>query len=197
MLAVMEDFSGLEKLFAVCAAIGGVLFAVRLVLQFVGGDVDVDDVPDGDIDFDGDAGDAGDSDISFKVLSFQGFMSFFMMFGLVGLALTRQSGWPAGKALAGACVAGALSVWILKFIYDKAKTLQSSGTLHLKNAIGQEGEVYLNIPATGTGKARVNIQNHLKVFDAMSEGDVEIKTGERIKVVRIISDNVLVVEKIV
>ena len=79
MLAVMEDFSGLEKLFAVCAVIGGVLFAVRLVLQFVGGDVDVDDVPDGDIDFDGDAGDAGDSDISFKVMSFQGFMSFFMI----------------------------------------------------------------------------------------------------------------------
>lgn len=193
MLAVMEDFSGLEKLFAVCAAIGGVLFAVRLVLQFVGGDVDVDDVPDGDIDFDGDA---GDTDISFKVLSFQGFMSFFMMFGLVGLALTRQSGWSEGKALAGAGVAGALSVYMIKVIYDKAKTLQSSGTLHLKNAIGQEGDVYLNIPATGTGKARVNIQNHLKIFDAMSEGDVEIKTGERIKVVRIISDNVLLVEKI-
>ena len=197
MIALLNDMNSLEKFFFVCAVLGGVLFVIRLILQFVGGDGDFDGDFDGDVDMDADADfDGGDSDISFKILSFQGLTSFFMMFGLVGLALMRESEWGPARSIVGASAAGVVTVWIMKLIFDKAKGLQSSGTIDMNNAIGQEGEIYLTIPPTGTGKVRVSVQDHLKVFEAMAQSKQEIKTGERIRVVRIISNNVLVVEKI-
>ena len=103
MLAFLSDMNGLEKIFAVCAIVGGVLFIIRLVLQFMGGDFDADaadgldglDGVDGldgaDADFDVEI---GDTDYSFKLISFQGLTAFFAMFGLVGLAMLKQSGFP-------------------------------------------------------------------------------------------------------
>ena len=193
MLAIMDNFNGLEKFFAVCAVVGGIFFVIRLVLQFVGGDGDFDGDIDGDIDADLDG---GDSDISFKVLSFQGLTAFFMMFGLVGLALSWQTGWDPVRSIAGATAAGFGTVWVLKLIFNSAKDLQSSGTINMQNAVGQEGSIYLTIPDNGIGKARVTVQEHLKVFDARSANEREIKTGTPIRVVRIVSNNVLIVEPI-
>ena len=197
------NINGLERVFTVCALIGGALFVVRLVLQFVGGDSgdsDVDMDVDGDFDMDGMDGDGdvggGDADISFRLLSFQGLTAFFMMFGLVGLALSYQSKVGSGFSIAGAVVAGLGTVWVMNCIFKAMSGLQSSGTIKMKNAIGKEGTVYLHIPDTGTGKASVSIQNQLKVYNAMSEGSEEIDTGERIKVVSIVSGNVLVVRKV-
>jgi len=208
MLAFLSELSGLEKLFAICAIGGGVLFVFRLVLMLLGGDSDAGEI-DGDLDIDVDMDmdidvdadidvdghvDAGDTDISFKLLSLQALMTFFMMFGLVGLALLRQSKVAPPWALLGASAAGVASVWIMKKIYMSMKKLQSAGNIRIKNAIGQVGTVYLTIPSDGTGKVRITIQDHLKVYDAISEPNgLEIKTDQRIQVVRVTSGNILVV----
>ncbi len=206
MLAeLFESFTGLERIYLYCAIIGGMLFVVRLVLQFVGGDlgdsdVDVDMEMDVDVDIDGIDGDMdvhGDTDVSFKLLSFQAITAFFMMFGLVGLAVAKQGNLGATWSLFGAVAGGLVTVWIMKIIFEAAMKLQSSGTLDLKkNAIGQEGTVYLTIPADGPGKVRVAVQNHLKVFNARTKDGQEIKTGEEIKVVNVVSGNILVVSKL-
>ena len=213
MLAFLSNMSGLEKIFAVCAVVGGVLFIIRLILQFMGGDFDVDgadgldgldgidglDGVDGldgaDIDADFDA-DIGDTDYSFKLISFQGLTAFFAMFGLVGLAMLKQSGFSPLHSVMGGLAAGVATVWVMKKIFEMAMTLQSSGNIKLKNAIGAEGTVYLTIHAGDTGKVRINIQNHLKVLNAKCDSDEEIKTGEPVRVVRVLSGNILVVEKI-
>ncbi len=192
MLALFDDYVGMEWFFLLCALIGGTLFMIRLILQFVGGDSDMD--VDGDIDIDVDMD--GDSDVSFRVLSLQGITSFCLMFGLVGLAMMRQSGQNAIWALVAATVAGSATFWLMKWIFNKAQVLQSSGNIKMKNAIGKEGDVYLTIHPHGTGKARVSIQNHLKVWDATTDSNQEIKTGERVRVTGVVSGNVLVVEKI-
>ena len=194
MLALFDTLNGLEKFFVTCAIIGGILFVFRLIMQFTGADADTDaDV--GDIDVDSDVA-GSDTDISFRVLSFQGLTAFFMMFGLVGFALMHQSGWQAPGSILGATGAGFGTCWLMKLLFEKASKLQSSGNINLENAIGQEGTVYLNIPADGTGKAQVAVQDHLKIYDAVSEGEVELNTGTPIKVMRIISNNILVVEKL-
>ncbi len=211
MLAFLSDMSGLEKIFAVCAIVGGVLFIIRLVLQFMGGDFDVDgadgidgidgldglDGVDGldgaDADFDADI---GDTDYSFKLISFQGLTAFFAMFGLVGLAMLKQSGFSPAHSVMGGLAAGVVTVWVMKKIFEMAMTLQSSGNIKLKNAIGAEGTVYLTIHPGDTGQVRVNVQNHLKIFSAKCDSDEEIKTDEPIRVVRVVSGNILVVEKI-
>lgn len=200
MLAALSEMTGLEKVFAGCALVGGILFIFRLVMQFMGADFDADgadgvDGADADFDADFDA-EIGDTDFSFKLISFQGLAAFFMMFGLVGWAMLRQSGFSPTHSIFGGAAAGLGTVWVMKKIFEMAMKLQSSGTLKIKNAIGQEGTVYLTIKPGGTGKVRVTVQNHLKVFNAASDSEQEIKTGDRIKVVHIVSGNVLVVEKI-
>lgn len=187
MFDAFNDMDGLEKFYTLCAIFGGLLFVIRLALQFLGGDSGFDDM---DVDIDG-----GDADLSFKVLSFQGLTSFFMMFGLVGIALRRQSGVSVPWSMAGAMAAGLATVWVIGQIFSFMKGLQSSGTVDIQNAVGQEGTVYLTIPAEGTGKARLTIQDHLKVLDAISEHKVKLETGQRIRVVRVVAGNLLAVEK--
>ena len=210
MVALSVQFSGIETLFLVCAIIGGVLFVVRLALQFIGGDGgshDIGDLSDADgVDFTGTdvhgdlAGDADldvhDTYLSFKILSFQGLTAFFMMFGLVGLAMMRETEQGPTAAVIAASLAGLGTVWVIGAIFRKAGALQASGNIHLRNAIGQEGEVYLNIPSAGTGKAKVTVQERLRIYDAVSTGSEAIKTGQRIRVVDVTPQDVLVVEAI-
>ncbi|MBN1436138.1 MAG: NfeD family protein [Sedimentisphaerales bacterium] len=197
MIALISELNTLEKFFGICAILGGVFLVIRLVFQFIGGDTDVDADVDVDVDMDTGADvDGGDVDMSFKLLSFQGLTAFFLMFGLVGLALSHQSKVAEHWSILGAVAAGIASVWIIQQVFNAMKKLQSSGTINLQNAVGQEGDVYLNIPAGGTGKVRVSVQDHLKVYDAVSDSKEPIPTGQRIKVMRVIAGNTLVVEKI-
>jgi membrane protein implicated in regulation of membrane protease activity len=185
----MGDFTALEYFFLACAVIGGVLFLFRLGLFFLGGgDADIDaDIP-------GETG-SGDTDDSFRFLSIQGLSAFFLMFGLVGLALLREGVYQAVSLIAGVA-AGVFTVWVVSQIFVQMKKLQSDGTLQMKNAIGQEGTVYLNIPQDGTGQVRITVQGRLRIFDALSANHQPIFTGEGIRVIKLVSGKVLVVEKI-
>jgi len=185
------DWSGLEKFFLVCAIIGGTVFVFKLVLQFIGADHDVD----GDVHVDSAHFDHADSDVSFKILSLQGLTAFFMMFGLTGLTIMRGFGLGSVLATAGATAVGLGTAWVIARIMTMMIAMQSSGTLDVKNAVGQEGRVYLTIPADGIGKVQIDIQGRLQEFEAVSSDKSEIKTGEQIKVVFLRGD-VLVVEKI-
>ena len=204
MLAFFGQLSGIEKLYLVCAVIGGILFVVRLILQFIGadggGDSDIGAADVGNVDVDGGfedvATDVDDAYLSFKVLSFQGLTAFFMMFGLVGLAMMRQADQSPASSLLAATVAGLGTVWIIGMIFRKAGSLQASGNINLSNAVGQEGEVYLTIPGEGTGKAKVTVQERLRIYEAISKDKVELTTGQRVRVVEVTPQDVLVVEKI-
>jgi hypothetical protein len=191
---MMEAFAGLngfEMFFLLCAVVGGFFVLVRLVLQFLGADADVD----GDFDVDIDA-DHADSDVGFKLLSMHGLTSFLMMFGLVGLALYRQSGVGFFGSLLGACVAGLAAVWVIGRLFALFGRLQSSGTLPISLAVGCSGTVYLKIPAGGTGRVTIDFHNRLREFDAVAkENGIELPTGTPIKVVQVHA-SVLVVEKL-
>ena len=202
MVSLIDELSGLELLFVICAAFGTILFVVRLALMFIGGDgheggVDADaGGMDGADGHDFGHHDVADSDLSFKALSLQGITAFFMMFGLVGWALVRQGNVPAILSIAGGMLAGFSTVWIMKKIFQLAGSLQSSGTLDLQNAIGQEGLVYLTIHPGQIGKVQVVVQCRLSVLNAIAEDKTEeIKTGQRVWVVRVSADT-LVVEKL-
>ena len=203
MLALLENLNGLELLFAGCAVFGTVLFVIRLILMFSGmGGEDAHSADAGDMDggdFDGadmdHTGEMHDSDLSFKLLSLQGITAFFMMFGLVGWAVIRQGQYPSLVPIAAGTVAGLLTVWVMKKIFQFATALQSSGTMNLQNAIGQEGTVYLTIRPGQSGKVQVSVQDRLSVLEAVTDGSEEIKTGESIRVVRVLAGK-LVVEKL-
>ncbi|MCB0221770.1 MAG: hypothetical protein KDH09_18885 [Chrysiogenetes bacterium] len=192
------NLSGLDQFFALCAAVGGALFVVQLFLQFVvGHDSDGLDADfDGDVDADFDDGGHDGADKSFKLLSLQGMTAFFMMFGLVGLALHRQSLTTEPVAVAGGTLAGLGTTWIMGRLFNFMKGMQSSGTMKMSDAIGREGSVYLGIPEGGTGKVQVSVSGHLSTFDAISDNKSAIETGSAVRVVRVVNEHVLVVEPV-
>ena len=179
--------TGLELAFAICAAIGGVLFLLRFILQLFGLHHDVAfDIQSGDLDL-------SHSDTGFKALSFQGITAFLMMFGLAGMALYHDGRAQAGIAIGGATVAGVASAWVIALMFRGMKRLQSAGDYNPRQAIGQQGTVYLTIPAGGIGKISVVINNRLSVMDAVAQDRSEVKTGEAIRVVDLLNESTLVV----
>ena len=184
-----EWFSGmtpLERGFSVCAIVGGILFLFRLVLQLFGGDdVDGGDVSDG----------LDHSDGSFTFLSLHGITVFLVMFGLVGLTLLVEGGVREGWALVGAAVGGLASMWGMGQVYMLMRKLQSSGNIVIDNAVGKEGSVYLTIPVEGSGQVQIAYQNKMHLEDAISENGIELKTGERVKVIGVRGGTTLVVRK--
>jgi len=176
----------LEIFFIACATIGGFFVFTKFILQLMGADADADT---GDISVDHSH---FDSDKGFQLLSLYGFSSFFMMFGLVGLALYRQSRAGMPLSIIGAVAAGFASVWIIGKIFKVATRMQSSGTIQTSDAIGCNGTVYLTIPQGGIGRVTLNIRNHSREFDAVGVNGDKIATGTPIRVIDINGSTLLV-----
>ena len=193
MKTLFSQFNGVEIFFLICAVTGSVFVFSRLVMQFMGLG------HDGDADFSADShnidGHHADSDIGFKLISLHGLTSFLMMFGLVGLALFKQTGAGILISITGAVIAGLASVWVIKKLFSGFTKLQSSGNMEYDHAVGAQGRVYLKIPPAGHGRVMVNVKNSLREFDAAAVDESEIPTDTPIRVVWV-DGHVLVVEKI-
>jgi hypothetical protein len=53
----------------------------------------------------------------------------------------------------------------------------------------------LTIPNNGTGQVKIIAQGSLKIFDAVSNHEGVIATGEKVRVVGVAAGNTLIVEK--
>lgn len=187
----MAGLTFIEIIYWASTIIGGTLFLLRLIMLFVGGDAGehgADSALDSAVDH-------ADTDLGFKLMSVQGLTSFFMMFGLVGLALLR-AGLPVLVTVVGGMIAGLVTVAITGLIFTQMKRLQTEGTINIRNTIGTEGSVYLTIPKHGTGQVQIIAQGSLKIFDAVSNNKNTIATGEKVHVVGVTGGNTLIVEKI-
>ncbi len=190
---IFSQYNGVEIFFLICAIVGGIFVLFKFALMFMGMDQDIH------TDFDGAGADIdvhhADSDVGFKLLSLHGITSFLMMFGLVGLAMYRQSQVGTLISMVGASVAGLVSVWIIGKLFMFSAKLKSSGTIAIDSTVGAQGKVYMNIPDGGTGRVLVNVKNSLREYDAAAGDGKAIPTGTPIRVVWV-DGNVLVVEKI-
>ena len=177
----------IDALYLWTAILGGALFVLQVVLQLLGGGVN------GDTHIGIDGGHPS-ADLSFKMLSLQGLTAFFMMFGLVGLALRIDSGTGVFVSLVGAAVAGVSSGWVISRIFRLFSRLQSSGTLDMWQAMGVTGTVYLTVAKEKPGKVQINIANRLMTVDAVTDSPEPLVTGSRVRVVNVVQENVVVVE---
>ena len=205
MMAYLGNLDFLEKIYLICAVFGGGLFILRTILMLAGiGDAHTD-TDMGSVDFDHDAGhaegmdhgDHGDHDDGgLRLLTLQGLTAFIMMFGLTGFAFSRSS--PIGSLLTIiiGVVVGLFAMWMVAKGFALMRSLQSTGNIRIYDAIGEEGTVYLTIPADGIGKIQIVISGRLMVMDAVSQNNVELKTGERVCVSEITSGGMLAVRGI-
>ena len=201
MLQALESLTSIEYFYIICIMIGGILFILRTLLFFIGGGADghLDGDLSANMDLDAHGGmdmHADEiSDAGMKLVSVQGLTGFFLMFGLVGLAMVKfeiKDFWTA----VGGLIAGIATMLIIAKIVLEMQKLQSSGTMRMENAIGKEGTVYLSIPEDGTGKVNIVIQGGLRELEAVSADHERILTGESVRVVKIRSKRILVVEKV-
>lgn len=172
------------------AFIGSFFVLVKVITQFVGAEFDTDIDTNGGTDIDAAH---TDSDMGFRALSLQGISSFFMMFGLVGLALYRQSQVGVFISIIGAVIAGVASVWVIGKLFQMAYQLQSSGTLQTADAVGSSGTVYLTIPEGGVGRININFKNHYREFDASEVNGKRVPTGTPVQVIGV-NANILIIK---
>jgi membrane-bound ClpP family serine protease len=86
-------------------------------------------------------------------------------------------------------------MWLVAKAFALFRQMQSSGTLDLRNAVGQTGRIYLGVKPDVPGKIEVAIQGRLQIFDATSETGEALPTDTRVVVVRVESQNIMVVKR--
>ena len=218
MVKIMIDFfttmSAIEIIFSICAGIGSVFFilrAISVVFGFAGSDgadggaIEADGGADMSMlqDLDGNGiPDILETDalpVKYKnrliEFSLQNISAFLMMFGLIGLAMMKSSGFGAIPAVIAGFVGGVFMAWILTKVTRSLMKLTSSGNKVITTSIGKTGTVYLTIPANGTGQVQVEVSGSLETRDAVSADNEEIKSGTEIQVVSIKEGNILAVTK--
>src|SRR5699024_6328601 len=151
---------------------------------------------DADSDFDADFNADADVDSPdfplFSVKSITAFLTFFSWTGVLLLREERSLWTIIPYSILSGLVAMALVIFLLKKFSDLAE----EGNADLLDLIFEKGDVYLPIPSgkQGKGKVHVTLNRSLREMSAVTEGEA-IPTGEKIRVVEILPDNVLLVEK--
>ncbi|MCA9040849.1 MAG: hypothetical protein KDA65_10915 [Planctomycetaceae bacterium] len=190
----------MEDVYFYSMIIGGGLIAIQVILNMVGiaDDFGLDDIPDGDFDVDLDL-DAGDSNWGVHlvgIISLKSVTSAAAIFGIAGMAATKQFPDSPIQALLIATVCGLGVLYLVGWLIKSLYRLRYDGTVVIDKAVGETGTVYLKIPSQNAGKGKVTItlQERSMEFEAMTAGD-EIATGTNVVVTSVLSPGVLEVTR--
>lgn len=177
-----------EKIYWIIAIASSIVLLVLIIMTFVGGDVD-DLSGDVDVDIEGDTG------IDFQFLSFKNLMGFFTIFGWVGISCL-DNGYSKVLTVIISVICGLLMMLAMASLFYYLSKLQSSGTLKLKNALDQIGEVYLTIGANRSkiGKVSISVQGTLRELDALTEEERDLHQGDVVKVKKVTQNGILIVQ---
>jgi len=152
-------------------------------------DMDADMDADADVDMDAEAEavevTAHETTVSFKLLSIRSIITGGMLFGWAG-ALYLYDGTPLKTALLYAvawALAGALVIAVLMYLM---RHLQETGTARLATCVGQPATVYMDIPASGTGKVRTLVSGAVSFVPARAADGQPMKAGTPVRVTRLL-----------
>jgi hypothetical protein len=170
-------------LFVVCAALGGGVLVVQLLLGLLGvidagGDADVG----GGHDHPG-AHTAAEGLDLLSVRALSAGVAFFGLGGLAGMATPLRLLVAIPLAILGGIAAmygtAVAMRWMLGF--------EDDGTVSIHGAIGATGTVYLTIPGErqGSGKVMLTLQNRIVEYQAITS-DALLPTGAAIMVVDVV-----------
>lgn len=167
--------------FLTCAALGGGILVVQLLLGMLG-------VIDGMDHDDGGQGGHGVHDASeglnlLSVRALSAGLGFFGIGGLLGLTtgLGLFAAIPMGVALgmAATIATAMITRWMLR--------LETDGSVEIHGAVGLSGTVYLAIPGerSGTGKVLLNLQNRTVEYQAVTSAGA-LPTGASVLVIDVV-----------
>jgi hypothetical protein len=212
----------LDNIFSITALIGGTVLGFQFVMLLLG--VGGDDGPDGtghdfsgghghdvagghhDVPTSADAHVTGDhaadqpghgSNWFYEMISLRTLSAAFAFFGIAGKTATAN-GWSQPQAFAVAGVSGFAAMYMVYWLFKQVFKLQNAGNENVRNAIGLPATVYVPIPANrgGAGKVTFLLQNRTVEYQAVTEEDQRLTTGQKVIVVGIVNSDTVRVERV-
>ncbi|MEM8709350.1 MAG: hypothetical protein AAGG01_00245 [Planctomycetota bacterium] len=170
-------------LYLTCAAAGGAVLAVQMLLLFLGGDV-----ADGEVDLDVDS----DGLSFFSIRAIAAFLTFFGLVGLYG----QNQGWSDALTAGSALGAGSGMMLAVAWLFSLQSKLHQEGNVKPADAVGKPAVVYLRIPAAGEGKGKITVamQGRTVEFAAVTSGP-ELPTGTDVTIQSMINETTFEVAK--
>jgi len=191
MMDLLNSLEPLQKFFWTIACCASLVFIIQTVMTFIGlgADTDVDAGPmDGSVDSMEDGSLSG-------VFSFRNLVNFLLGYGWAGVLL--HDSIESGLLLQVVAIAvGLLFVLAFVFMFRQVMKLSHDGSFKMQEAVGLKADVYLRIPAarSGRGKVQVSVKGSVHEIDAMTDNTEEIATGAQVKIVKVLGDDLLLVE---
>lgn len=189
----MEEWWGamsqLEHVYWISALVSSILFLVVFIGTIIGGvDGDMDHV-DADVET--------DTGIGFQFLTFKNLVGFFTLFSWSGIA-SINAGNSNTLTLVISIVSGLAMMFLLAWLFMFMAKQAESGTLQIQNAVGQIGEVYMTVEKNrgAYGKVHIKVQGSLRELDAITDDDEDLTQGNVVKVLEVVSGELLLVEKL-
>ncbi len=200
------------QLFYAIGIVATVILLLQIVLSLIGLGGDHDLADGGTVDVDASHLDVGHLDVGHLdtghaevaghengpgLISLRSLLAFFSGFGWGGALLVRL-GLPPLLAAGGALIIGGFFLLVVFWLMGLVYTLSESGTIDLRNAVGQTGTVYLPIPPqrAGKGQVQVVVQGRLRELPAMTDATERLATGTPVRVVALLTQEVVLVEKL-
>ena len=177
-----------STIYFLLGAIGTSLFLIRLLAMMVFGGGH-----DADFDVDHDVG--ADHGSGLNLFSSLSILSFMMGAGWLGLACRAE--WEVGPVLSAiyASLFGFSLMLGSSLAMLQMRKFNEAGSYDARHTVGMRAQVYLKIPAKGSGRGQVevSVDGRRKVLFAVSTGP-EIESFQSVKVVGVQGDETLVVE---
>lgn len=187
----MEWFLSLtpsEKTYFIIAVIASIFLVVQIIMMLfsLGGDFDVDNVFDGDVDT--------DSGLSiFTVKSLTAFFALGGWCGFVSQTFMVDNIW---APIIIAVVTGSAALLGVAFAMRAVAKMQCSGNIVKGNLVGATATVYVSIPQTRSGRGKITLtaQGRYMEIDAVTDGD-RIPVDSKVEITEY-SDDFVVVKKL-
>lgn len=141
---------------------------------------------------DSDGGGGHEHGSTVRLFTAKGIVAFLAVGGWMGVA-ALEWGISVPITIILSITAGWMALFFVAWLVSVFLRMQQNGTLQLQNAIGREGEVYIPIPTNGRGKVNVIVQERLCELDAVTQAGRTLRTGEKIKVLNVTPDGILMV----
>jgi hypothetical protein len=183
----MEWFNTLDtmlKIYWIIALAATLVFIIQTIIALLGGDFS------GDVDSSGDAGDTT------PFFSVRNLINFLLGAGWGGVCFynTVES---KGLLMLIAVFTGLFFFLLFFGLVKLLLKLSQDNSFNIEETLNQTAEVYLAIPEskTGKGKIQISVKGSIHEIDAITAGE-KLSTGNLVKVIRIIDNQTIEVEKI-
>ena len=160
------DLTAAEKTYFIIAVIASIFLIVQIVIMLFslgGGDFDVDDVFDGDVD----------TDSGLSIFTIKSMTAFFALGGWCGFVAQTFMEDNIWAPILIAVATGTAALFGVAFTMRGIAKLQNSGNIVKSKLVGATATVYVSIPEnrSGRGKITLTAQGRYMELDAVTDGE--------------------------